>query len=121
MKRFFCLNTSPHTQRDQLWKLAFRMLMQQIVEFYFYEHYDEIDWSKEPVFLDKELNAIQMKFGNPNNYRIFEKKMDRMVKYETTADILSYWNFERKYEILEKSEKKTRLQLERSLIFTYPT
>ncbi len=266
-----------NTQRDQLWKLAFRMMMQQIVEFYFYEHYDEIDWSKEPVFLDKELNAIQMnsrpknriadvlvmltlktgepivlflhievqgyvdsafsfrehqmgyriedkmgqrpvmlaiftdddpnfhpkeyyvekwgsssrsvfntykvmehapstyrnpdnpmslimeivykstqikkmtddeimkafadivknllskgypkeyillmknfveehiKFGNFKNYRTFEKKMDKMVKYETTADILSYWNFERKYEVLEKSEKKVRLQLERTL------
>ena len=44
---------------DQLWKIAFRLLMQQFVGFFFSEKYDEVDWSKGIVFLDKELNTIQ--------------------------------------------------------------
>ena len=44
---------------DQLWKIAFRLLMQQFVGFFFSENYDEVDWSKGIVFLDKELNTIQ--------------------------------------------------------------
>lgn len=45
--------------KDHLWKLAFRLMMQQIVEFFFLDKYDEVDWTKEIVFLDKELNTIQ--------------------------------------------------------------
>jgi hypothetical protein len=49
------------TRRDQLWKGAFRMLMPQFVQFYFPDHYDEIDWSKGIEYLDKELHTLQIK------------------------------------------------------------
>jgi hypothetical protein len=49
------------TQRDQLWKGAFRMLMPQFVQFYFPDYYDEIDWSKGVEYLDKELYTLQLK------------------------------------------------------------
>ena len=44
---------------DELWKVSFRTLMPQFVEFFFPQHYGKIDWNKEIVFLDKELQTIQ--------------------------------------------------------------
>ncbi len=46
-------------QRDQLWKLAFRNLMPQFVKFFFPKNYDEVNWDKDIIFLDKELQTIQ--------------------------------------------------------------
>ena len=46
-------------QRDQLWKIAFRFMMPRFVEFFFPNKYDEVDWDKEILFLDKELHTIQ--------------------------------------------------------------
>jgi DNA-directed RNA polymerase specialized sigma24 family protein len=51
---------------DELWKVSFRMLMPQFVEFFFPQHYNKIDWQKEIVFLDKELQTIQLN-SRPKN------------------------------------------------------
>ena len=53
-------------RKDQLWKSAFRLMMQQIVGFFFPNEYDEVDWTKEIVFLDKELNTIHL-HSRPKN------------------------------------------------------
>ncbi len=44
---------------DILWKVAFRNFMPQFVEFFYPERYNEIDWTKAILFLDKELQTIQ--------------------------------------------------------------
>ncbi len=51
---------------DELWKVSFRLLMPQFVEFFFPQHYGKIDWHKEIVFLDKELQTIQLN-SRPKN------------------------------------------------------
>ena len=53
-------------RKDQLWKSAFRLMMQQIVGFFFPNEYGEVDWTKEIVFLDKELNTIHL-HSRPKN------------------------------------------------------
>ena len=55
-----------HIQKDQLWKSAFRLLMQQFVGFFFPDQYNEVDWTKEVVFLDKELSTILLN-SRPKN------------------------------------------------------
>ena len=45
-------------RKDQLWKSAFRLMMQHFIAFFFPNEYDEVDWTKGIVFLDKELNTI---------------------------------------------------------------
>ena len=44
---------------DKLWKIAFRTMMPEFIEFFFPEKYDKIDWQKKILFLDKELQTIQ--------------------------------------------------------------
>ena len=55
-----------YIKKDQLWKSAFRLMMQQIVGFFFPDQYDEVDWTKEVVFLDKELSTIVLN-SRPKN------------------------------------------------------
>lgn len=52
--------------RDNLWKIAFRLLMRQFVEFFFPNHADEVDWDKGIEFLDKELNKIYNRSSSQN-------------------------------------------------------
>lgn len=53
-------------QRDLLWKLILRHLLPQFVKFFFPKKYDEIDWEKEPLNLDKELQTFQIN-SRPKN------------------------------------------------------
>ena len=69
LKQNKCLHLLRHTtvktiemiKQDYLWKAAFRVFMQDFVRFFFLNQYDEIDWSKGIVFLDKELAKLQLK------------------------------------------------------------
>ena len=70
-------------------------------------------YSKEYINLMKNFIEAHIKFDSSKNYRIFEKKMDKMVKYETTAEILSFFDFEKRLEISQKSEKKALVDVER--------
>ena len=53
-------------QKDRLWKTALRLRMQHSVAFFFPDQYREVDWSKGIVFLDKELNTINL-HARPKN------------------------------------------------------
>ena len=52
--------------KDRLWKTALRLRMQHTVAFFFPNEYPEVDWSKGIVFLDKELNTINL-HARPKN------------------------------------------------------
>ena len=52
--------------KDRLWKTALRLRMQHTVAFFFPHQYHEVDWSKGIVFLDKELNTINL-HARPKN------------------------------------------------------
>ena len=43
---------------DSPWKKAVEVYLPEFMEFYFSDAYSEIDWSKEYVFLDQELQAV---------------------------------------------------------------
>jgi Putative transposase, YhgA-like len=43
---------------DSPWKDAVEHYFPEFIAFYFPEAYAEVDWSKEPVFLDQELRAV---------------------------------------------------------------
>ena len=47
-----------------------------------------------------------MILGDNKNYRIFELKMKKMVKYETTADILEWLYVDKVKARLEKEQKE---------------
>ena len=43
---------------DSPWKEAVEHYFPEFIEFYFPRAYAQIDWSKEPIFLDQELRAV---------------------------------------------------------------
>jgi len=49
---------SPGKLEDSAWKDLLEELFPQFLEFFFYDLYKEIDFSRKPVFLDKELEKI---------------------------------------------------------------
>ncbi len=53
-------------RRDYLWKASFRMFMPEFIQFFYPDKYDEIDWSKEVEFLDKELHKLHLKSKQKN-------------------------------------------------------
>ncbi|HPZ07374.1 MAG TPA: cytosolic protein, partial [Candidatus Eremiobacteraeota bacterium] len=59
---------------DSAWKDILEELFPQFMEFFFYDLYKEIDFTKEPVFLDKELEKI-MKTGETG-----KRFADKLVK-----------------------------------------
>ena len=48
----------PNDQYDSPWKRAVENYFSEFMEFYFPDAHAEIDWSKEHVFLDQELQAV---------------------------------------------------------------
>ncbi len=66
-------------QRDHLWKAAFYLWMQDFVRFFYPNHYDEIDWTKRFIPLDKELNTIQI------NSRPKDRVADMLVMLHTKS------------------------------------
>ncbi len=49
---------TPNDQYDSPWKRAVENYFSEFMEFYFPDAHAEIDWSKEHVFLDQELQAV---------------------------------------------------------------
>ena len=49
---------TPNDQYDSPWKRAVENYFEEFMEFYFPLAHAEIDWSKEHVFLDQELQAV---------------------------------------------------------------
>jgi hypothetical protein len=48
----------PAKLEDSAWKDILEDLFPQFLEFFFYDLYKEIDFSKKPIFMDKELEKI---------------------------------------------------------------
>jgi len=48
----------PRSKYDSAWKTVIRKLFKDFLEFFYPEIYESIDFTKEIVFLDKELNEI---------------------------------------------------------------
>ena len=53
-------------KKDHLWKTAFHKFLPYFVKFFFPDRYDEVDWTKKTLFLDKELNSLQLN-SRPKN------------------------------------------------------
>ena len=49
---------TPRDQYDSPWKEAVEHYFPEFMEFYFPDAFAEIDWARDPVFLDKELRAV---------------------------------------------------------------
>jgi hypothetical protein len=50
--------TSERDDYDSPWKIALERYFRNFMRFFFPAAHDEIDWSQELVFLDKELQAV---------------------------------------------------------------
>ncbi|MEA5596694.1 cytosolic protein [Rivularia sp. UHCC 0363] len=50
--------TNPQTKYDSPWKEILQLYFQDFMLFFFPQFHAQIDWSKEPVFLDKELQQV---------------------------------------------------------------
>ncbi|MEO1433237.1 MAG: cytosolic protein [Cyanobacteria bacterium J06633_8] len=50
--------TNPETKYDSPWKEILQLYFQDFLLFFFPHIHAEVDWTKEPVFLDKELQQV---------------------------------------------------------------
>ncbi len=50
--------TNPQTEYDSPWKEILQLYFQDFMLFFFPQAHAEIDWTREPVFLDKELQQV---------------------------------------------------------------
>jgi hypothetical protein len=50
--------TDPNTDYDNPWKSIIELYFREFIQFFFPWIEPEIDWSREPKFLDKELQKI---------------------------------------------------------------
>lgn len=51
--------TNPQTEYDSPWKEILQLYFQDFLLFFFPQIHAEVDWTKEPVFLDKELQQVK--------------------------------------------------------------
>ncbi|MBE9209463.1 Rpn family recombination-promoting nuclease/putative transposase [Nostoc sp. LEGE 06077] len=51
-------NENPQTEYDSPWKQILQLYFQDFMLFFFPQAYEQIDWTKEPEFLDKELEQV---------------------------------------------------------------
>ncbi|MGE5343960.1 MAG: hypothetical protein ACM3SY_21010, partial [Candidatus Omnitrophota bacterium] len=54
-----CKDQAENCNYDSAWKEVLKKLFKDCLEFFFPEIHDAIDFTKEVLFLDKELNQIQ--------------------------------------------------------------
>ena len=50
--------TNPQTEYDSPWKEILQLYFPDFMLFFFPKAHAGIDWTKEPVFLDKELQQV---------------------------------------------------------------
>ena len=70
-------------------------------------------YPKEYVLLMKSFIEAHVKFGESKNYRIFENKLNNMANYETTEEILSFFNLEKRLEDSQNDVRQARLEVQR--------
>jgi hypothetical protein len=46
------------TEQDNAWKDLLDLYFPEFIAFFFPEIYEAIDWSRKPIFLDKELHKL---------------------------------------------------------------
>jgi len=51
-------NTNPQTEYDSPWKQILQLYFEEFMLFFFPQAYQEIDWTRQPEFLDKELEQV---------------------------------------------------------------
>ncbi|AVH63991.1 cytosolic protein [Nostoc sp. 'Peltigera membranacea cyanobiont' N6] len=51
-------NTNPQTEYDSPWKQILQLYFEDFMLFFFPQAYREIDWTRQPEFLDKELEQV---------------------------------------------------------------
>lgn len=51
-------NTNPQTEYDSPWKQILQLYFEEFMLFFFPQAYREIDWTRQPEFLDKELEQV---------------------------------------------------------------
>ena len=83
-------------------------------------------YSKEHINLVLAFIKIHVKFGDSENYRIFEEKLIDMEKYEEVEDITTFFSFDRaearaqqaeaEKELERQEKERERLAKERSVL-----
>ncbi|MHC5930853.1 RpnC/YadD family protein, partial [Nostoc sp.] len=51
-------NTNPQTEYDSPWKQILQLYFEEFMLFFFPQAHGEIDWTRQPEFLDKELEQV---------------------------------------------------------------
>ncbi|MHC5748395.1 MAG: RpnC/YadD family protein [Nostoc sp.] len=51
-------NTNPQTEYDSPWKQILQLYFEEFMLFFFPQAHREIDWTRQPEFLDKELEQV---------------------------------------------------------------
>ncbi len=49
---------NPQTEYDSLWKQILQLYFEEFMQFFFPQAHQEIDWTQQPEFLDKELQQV---------------------------------------------------------------
>ena len=73
-------------------------------------------YSKEHINLVMDFIKIHVKFGDSENYRIFEEKLIDMEQYEGIEDLVSYYSIDKAKEraqAAEAAEERERMEKER--------
>ncbi|MCC5647838.1 cytosolic protein [Nostoc sp. CHAB 5824] len=52
------INTNPQTEYDSPWKQILQLYFEEFMLFFFPQAHGEIDWTRQPEFLDKELEQV---------------------------------------------------------------
>ncbi len=79
------LHTATADDHDSPWKDALEIFFQQAIELLVPALFATIDWSAAPVFLDKELQAIEVPDGPPGDGRLYADKLVQ-VRHLNGAD-----------------------------------
>ncbi|PAX60066.1 cytosolic protein [Brunnivagina elsteri] len=66
--------TNPQTEYDSPWKDILQLYFQEFMLFFFPQAHAEIDWTREPVFLDKELQQVV------RDAELGKRLVDKLVK-----------------------------------------
>jgi hypothetical protein len=52
------IDENPQTEFDSPWKQIIQLYFEDFMLFFFPQAYEQIDWTKQPEFLDKELEQV---------------------------------------------------------------
>jgi hypothetical protein len=74
-------NTNPQTEYDSPWKQILQLYFEEFMLFFFPQAHREIDWTRQPEFLDQELQQVV------RDAELGERLADKLVKiYRTDGE-----------------------------------